>query len=97
MERKQVSSGRDLMNAVGEEIREDRERKRVSFEEKEQKLADAGYTRRRWPVHGDPKPLSTRNHYLCGQVVFSPETHDPLCPANGRGRQEPMLDGSPPP
>lgn len=30
-------------------------------------------------------------HEPCGLMVSAPEVHDPLCPANGRGRITPTL------
>ncbi len=49
-------------------------------------LHEAGY----WNpgVQGSEIPL---HHLPCGQAVYDPAVHDPLCPANDKGRTEPRL------
>ena len=87
----------DIQARVAQNMREDRERRQSAFEEEEARYRAAGYSWRRWPVHGDPRRIESRDHKSCGLVVSDAYVHDNLCPANGRGRQEPMLDGSSPP
>ncbi|HEX8390129.1 MAG TPA: hypothetical protein VF597_01790 [Candidatus Saccharimonadales bacterium] len=82
----------ELMRTIRKKQAEANQSQRGKFEEKEAKLARAGYTRRRWGTHSRfPAELRYRAHGPCGLSVSDPFVHDPLCPANGNSRTTPLL------
>ncbi len=81
----------DYDHRTDEQIRRDQEEEREKAR-KSQMLLTAGYVNagvKKKYGYDSPKLM---HHESCGEAVFSPEVHDPLCRANGKGRKEPLLE-----
>lgn len=80
----------DYDNRSNEQILRDQEEARAKAR-KRQRLAAAGYENAGVKKEHWSDAPKLMHHKSCGEAVFSPEVHDPLCRANGKGRVEPLL------